>query len=689
MKYLIHFIIVVAGLNFSYSQIKMNYPQTLKLQVIDTVHGVKMLDNYRWLENKDDPKVKDWSHKQHDFTVNYINSTSKEIRGLKDEIRAYLDRDIIGAPFFKANREFYYAKKKGDQQSKIYTRLNGKEILIFDPEKLDPSGKTSISIFDLTRDGNKAAVGIQYKGDEINAVRIINTLNGEIIGNEIKNVNNFSWTRNEEYAYITYRSREDIDKQIPLKTYLHKLNDNVKNDKFLIAPEDAKNFASVWDDEEAPYTFYSTGDFYSKTLKIKKTDAIGDPQIIFSSTIYTVSPQIKNGKMYIFTNYEAPNFKIMVTDINKPDFENWKDFYSEKETVLEGFVITNNNILIQYKKDVISHISVYDLNGKKIKDLELPEIADVSGMSYHKESNTVYVSFNTFTAASKLFKLNPVNLEWQFVFQDAPPIDTKDIEAKQVFYKSKDGTRIPMFILWKKGLKLDGNNPTLLYGYGGFNISMGPSFVGLTSAFINRGGVYAIACLRGGNEYGEKWHHDGMLLKKQNVFDDFYAAAEYLIEENYTNTQKLAVRGGSNGGLLIGAAVTQRPELFKAAICGVPLLDMIRYHKFLIARYWIPEYGDPDKKEDYDNIIKYSPYHNVPFGKNLPSMLIKAGENDTRVDPLHAKKFASLLRDNPAQINPILLFIDFDSGHGSGQSVDQQVNNLNLEWKWLMNQLGM
>ncbi len=379
----------------------------------------------------------------------------------------------------------------------------------------------------------------------------------------------------------------------------------------------------------------------------------------------------------------------MVTDLDKPDFKNWKDFYSEKETVLEGFVVTRNNILIQYKKDVISYISVYDLNGKILNELELPEVADVSGMSYHKESNMVYVSFNSFTAASKVFKLDPLNFGWQFLFQDNPPIDTKTIETKQVFYKSKDGTRIPIFIISKKGLKLDGNNPTLLYGYGGFNISMGPSYVGLTSSFINRGGVYAIACLRGGNEYGEKWHHDGMLLKKQNVFDDFYAAAEYLIREKYTNSPKLAVKGGSNGGLLIGAAVTQRPELFKAAICAVPLLDMVRYHKFLIARYWIPEYGDPDKREDFNNIIKYSPYQNVSIGKNLPSMLIKAGENDTRVDPLHAKKFASLLRDNPAQINPILLFIDFESGHGSGQSVDQQVNNLELEWKWLMNQLGM
>jgi prolyl oligopeptidase len=381
---------------------------------------------------------------------------------------------------------------------------------------------------------------------------------------------------------------------------------------------------------------------------------------------------------------------IYVADTARPEFENWKVFYPEKETVLEDYEITSDYFIIQDKKDAISRLSVYDLNGKFIKNLELPEMADVGGISYHKQSNSVFVNLNTFTSAAKLYKLDGKTLEWAFVYQDKPPIDTKDIVAEHVFYESYDGVKVPMFIIHKKGIKLDGNNPTLLYGYGGFNISIAtPGFIGTSAAFVNRGGVYVLAGLRGGNEYGENWHRDGMLFKKQNTFNDFHAAAEYLIKNNYTNPQKLAIKGGSNGGLLIGAAVTQRPDLYHTAICAVPLLDMLRYHKFLIARYWIPEYGDPDKKEDFLNILKYSPFHNIRQGFNYPTIMVKAGENDARVDPLHAKKFAAALQNNPGQTNPVYLYVDFESGHGSGQSVEQQVESIELEWRFLMNDLGM
>jgi len=470
---------------------------------------------------------------------------------------------------------------------------------------------------------------------------------------------------------------------------LHRIGDDYSKDVFLAAPTDAKNSANVWDTEEGGLTFFSFGDFYSTTLKVRKQGTMDEPKEIYSSTKFSVSPQVKNNKIYFFTNHEAPNFKLMVAEIDKPEFDNWKTFYSEKETVLEGFVITDSYIIIQYKKDVISRLAAYDLNGNYVKELDLPELMDVSGMSYHKESNTVYVSFNSFTSASKTFKLNGKTLEWQFFYQDKPPVNTDNIDSKMIFYKSKDGTKIPMFIVFKKGLKLDGNNPTLLYGYGGFNIQMSPGFIGTTAGFINRGGVYAIACLRGGNEYGENWHRSGMLHVKQNTFDDFISAGEYLIKEKYTNPGRLAVKGGSNGGLLIGATITQRPDLFRAAICAVPLLDMVRYHKFLIARYWIPEYGSSENEEDFRYILTYSPYQNIKNGLNLPTTLVKAGENDSRVDPLHAKKFAAALQNNPGQENPIMLFVDFDSGHGSGQSIEQMVNNIELEWKWLMNQLGI
>ncbi|MBI5326477.1 MAG: S9 family peptidase [Ignavibacteriae bacterium] len=336
--------------------------------------------------------------------------------------------------------------------------------------------------------------------------------------------------------------------------------------------------------------------------------------------------------------------------MKEPEYEKAKVLIPEKETVLEGYTLTTDYLITQDKKDALSRLTAYDLNGKFIKEIELPETGNVSGMSYHKESNTVFVSLSTFTAPGVLYKLDGKTLKWTFFYQDKPPIDTKNIEAKQVF---------------------------------------SPGYVGTTASFINRGGVYAVACLRGGDEYGENWHKDGMLFNKQHTFDDFISAAEYLINEKYTNPSKLGIRGGSNGGLLMGAVMTQRPDLFKAVICSVPLLDMLRYHKFLIARYWIPEYGDPDKKEDFLNILKYSPYQNIREGFNYPATYFKAGENDTRVDPLHAKKFVAAMQNNPGQTNPILLYVDFDSGHGSGQSIEQQIENMSREWIFLFGELGM
>lgn len=681
--------IIIQVLFMAFSIVDAKPPETKKIPVADNVHGFRITDYYRWLEDKSSPEVVNWSKAQHEYTVSTIKSMP-EIAGLKDEIKAYLDRDIISAPFFKGSREFFTAKKKGEQQYKLYTRINGREIQIFDPEKIDPSGKSAISGMVFTQDGSRAAIGLQNKGNEITDYRIIDTKNGKVLGDILKDVYGFSWTKDEKHAYITIRNQEIIKKQEPLKTYLHKIGDDFAKNTFIGGPADAKNVFGIWDSDEDNLTFQTEGDFYSGSLKVKQTGTKDNFRLIYSSDKYQSSPLAKNGKIYFLTNHEAPNFMIYVADSSKPEFKDWKVFYPEKETVLEGFVITTDYFIIQDKKDAISRLSAYSLDGMPVKQLELPEMADVGGISYHRESNSIYVSLNTFTSASKLYKLDGKTLEWTFIYQDKPPIDTKDIIAEHIFYESYDGVKVPMFIIHKKGIKLDGNNPTLLYGYGGFNISIAtPGFVGTSASFINRGGIYVLAGLRGGNEYGENWHRDGMLFKKQNTFDDFHSAAEYLIKNKYTSPQKLAIKGGSNGGLLIGAAVTQRPDLYKTAICAVPLLDMLRYHMFLIARYWIPEYGDPGKKEDFLNILKYSPYQNIRPGFNYPTIMVKAGENDARVDPLHAKKFAAALQNNPGQENPVYLFVDFESGHGSGQSVEQQVENIELEWRFLMNSLEM
>jgi prolyl oligopeptidase len=652
-------------------------------------HGNAITDGYQWLEDKENPEVIAWTKAQHDATDNYFKAAYKHIPGLNEELTAYIDRDIRSAIRPVADRQFFTLKQKGDKQAKLYTILKGREVMIFDPVKLDPEGKASINGISYTRMGDKAAISVQFAGKEINTVYIIDTKNGKELAKPIEGLRGFSWCRDENYAYLTVGTKEMLEKQVPLQTWLHKIGDDRKNDKFLIAPKDAKNSASYWDAEFSDATFISEGDFYSNTLQLKRPD-MKEPVQIYSSTEFRADPDAIGDKIWILTNDHAPRFKIMLADINNPGFENWKEFYPEHETVLKDYAIAEKTVFIVDQKDVMRRLFRYDMQGNLLGEVMLPELGSISSVTYYRQSKLLLVSVSSFFSPGKVYKLDEETLQWSVYYEEPSPIDTKDLEAKIVFYPSRDGTKVPMFIIHKKGLPLNGNNPTLLYGYGGFNIGINISYVGTMASFVNRGGVYAIAGIRGGDEYGEQWHLDGMMYKKQNTFDDFIAAAEYLISEKYTQREKLAIRGGSNGGLLIGAVITQRPDLYKAAVCQVPLLDMIRYHKFLIARYWIPEYGDAETSAaDFANILTYSPFHHVRTGINHPTTLVVAGENDTRVDPLHAKKFVAALQSNPAQINPIMLHMDFDSGHGSGKSTAQQVYELQFVMEFVMNELGM
>jgi len=691
MKHTKYHLVIILIL-FSTSIISQNFnpPKTPLKAVVDTLHGFYITDNYQWLEDKTNEEVIEWTRNQHDETIEYVNQTCTPIDGLKEEITAYIDRDIIGPISLKGERQFFTVKKKGDAQSKLFTRIDGKDIMIFDPEEIDPSGKSSISGMSFTEKADIAAIGVQNQGAEISSYYIIDTKTGKIKGEPIEELRGFTWAKDGKHAYITVGTQEMIENQIPLRTYWHKIGSKRSKDKFLLAPEDSKNYVSIYDSRYSDVSFILEGDFQSNTIKMRKAGTFDEPIELFSSDEYLAYPEAIDDKLYFFTNYEAPNYKIMIADKDNPGFENWKEFYGEKETVLENYIVTPKNLIIQDKKDVLSRLLLYDLEGNFIKKIELPDVGNVSGINYHRESNTIFVSLTTFTSPTKIYKLDGDTFDWELFYEKEIPINTDNIEAKIDFYESKDGTKVPIFIIYKKGLELDGNNPALLYGYGGFNIGMSPRFVGLSATFVNRGGVYAIACLRGGDEYGEKWHEDGMQHKKQNTFDDFIAAAEYLIDQKYTNKDKLAIKGGSNGGLLIGAVLTQRPDLFNSAICAVPLLDMIRFHRFLIARYWIPEYGDAEtNQEDFEYMLTYSPYHNVRQGLNLPTTLVTAGANDTRVDALHAKKFVAELQNNPGQIDPIMLYIDYDSGHGSGKSTEQLIEEIEFQWRFIMNQLGM
>ena len=663
----------------------VNIPKLVK----ETLHGVMLTDSYRHLEDKENPEVISWTKQQHDATMEYLKKTAPDVPGLNDEIRILFDRDVTSPPRIKKGNVFFSRRKKGELQFKYYALINGKEKLLFDPVALDPSGKTAISGVVINKDASKLAVATQTKGAEITDYRIIDAKTGEQIGETLPGVSNFTWKQDESKVFITPRTKELIEHQIPLGVYEHTLGKPLTDAIKLLAPADAKDFASIYEPEDEQVQVWSTGDFYSNTISIRKIGSSDKPRVIYSSEKYKSYPEFRGNTIYWFTNHEAPNFYIATSTLESPEFEKAKVLVPEGKTVIEGFDVTSTYLLVQDKKDVMSRIMVHDLNGAFIKELTLPEFGNVASMSYDRDEDIVYVSISSFTATQKIYKLDGKKLTWEFYYQDEIPMDLTDIHASLEFVESKDGVKIPLFIVHKKDIKKDGNNPVLITGYGGFNIGMSPEFVGYNASFLKRGGIYVRVGLRGGNEYGEAWHLDGMLKKKQHTFDDMIAATEWLITNKYSNSNRIVARGGSNGGLLMGAIATQRPDLYRAIICQVPLLDMIRYHKFRIARYWIPEYGDPDKAEDFGTLLQYSPYHNIKAGVPLPEMLVSVGEFDMRVDPLHGKKFVAIAQSRPEQDKPVMLHVDFDAGHGTGKSIEQTIEDQAFFWRYIFSRLNM
>ncbi len=636
-------------------------PATSARPVVDVVHGIKLTDRYRWLEDGKSAEVQAWTKRQHEVTLAWLDANAPPVAGLHDELTAYFDRDITQPPFFKKGREFFYRTRKGEEQAKVYTRLDGRELLLFDPIALDPSGKTSVGAFVLNRDASRAAVATYSRGSEITDYRIIDTRTGAHIGPLLPGIEAFHWARDERYAFVTPRTKESIERQEPHRCYRHRLGDDAAKDELLIAMTDAKDWCSVYEPEEAEVTVFETGDFYSNTIRIRPLGSSAEPTTIYTSKEFRAGADFRKDRIYFVTNDHAPNFKLMAASYDAPEFDRWQVLWPEQETVLDGVDVTSDWLLVRDKKDVLTRVWVHELSGKRMRDLPLPELGNVSASAYDIDKNVVYATLSTFTAPGRLYQIDGKSLAWSLLWEDKPPLDTSRIESKLVFYPSKDGTRVPMFLSYRKGMKLDGSNPVFLHGYGGFNVGIGPEYVRSWATFINRGGVLADAGIRGGDEYGERWHDAAKFGNKQASFDDFIAAAEWLVRERYTTRERLMVGGGSNGGLLIGAMLTQRPDLFTAALCQVPLLDMVRFHKFLIARFWIAEYGDPDKAQDFAYLLRYSPYHNIRDGVSFPPTLVTAGEYDSRVDP----------------------------GHGYGKAKEQVIRDREYELRFIFSRLGM
>jgi prolyl oligopeptidase len=664
-------------------------PETPARAVVEMLHGMTLTDRYRWLEDGKSAEVSAWTRAQHAATLRFLDRNAPPVPGMKDELTRYFDRDRTDPPLFKHGREFFQRTRRGEPQAKLFTRLEGRDVLLFDPVALDPSGKTKIGAVVPNRDASRIAVGVYAQGTERKDFRILDSTTGAQIGPPITSLDSFAWAHDERYAFITPRTAESDAKQVPMRCLRHRLGGERSDDQLLLAVTDAKNYCSVYEPEEADVTVFETGDFWSNTIRIRPLGSDAPPQTIYSSDKFRAEAIFRPDRVYFRTNDRAPKWKLMAASYAKPAFADWVTLIPEQSGVLVDVTPTTAWIIATMREDVLSKLVVYDKAGRAVRDLALPEFGNVTSVAYDVDADRGYATLASFTAPYKVYGIGGSALDWRLVWQDDPPLDLSQVVAERVYVLAHDGAKIPVFIVHRKDLKRDGANPTLLSVYGGFNVGAEPFYLGSYAAFVNRGGVFVDAGVRGGDEYGEAWHEQAMLGRKQNTFDDTIAVAEWLVGEKYTQPAKLAIEGGSNGGLTVGAVITQRPDLFRAAICQVPLLDMVRYHKFLIARYWIPEYGDPDRDADFRWILRYSPYQNVRAGVNLPETLVVAGEYDSRVDPMHAKKFVAEVQNHPGQVSPFLLYMDFDSGHGTGKTQQQRVIDRDYELRFLIRALGI
>jgi prolyl oligopeptidase len=667
--------ITTAGISFA--QNKIQYPETKKGETVDVYFDTKVSDPYRWLEDDKSAETGAWVKAQNEVTYGYLDKIP-----FRDELKKRMEKlwnyEKIGAPTTEG-KFAYYSKNNGLQnQSVVYRKgQDGKEEVFLDPNTFSKDGTTSLGGLDFSKDGSKAAYAISEGGSDWRKVIIIDAISKKVLEDTLVDVkfSGISWHGNEGFYYSSYEKPKGSElsaKTDQHKLYFHKLGTSQKDDKVVFGADQKRRYVggSVTDDDRF-LVITAANSTYGNELYIKDLTVANSPIITIVDNFNTSNSIIENDgtKLFIETDLNAPNSRVVSVDVKNPKPENWKDFIPETQNILSpstggGYFFAN------YTKDAVSFVQQYDYNGKLIREIKLPAVGTAGGFHGKKHDKTLYYSFTNYTTPGTIYSLEPKSGKSE-VYQK-PKVDFKseEYESKQVFYTSKDGTKIPMIITYKKGLKLDGKNPTILYGYGGFNVSLTPSFSIANAVWLENGGVYAVANLRGGGEYGKKWHDAGTKLQKQNVFDDFIAAGEYLIAQKYTSSDFLAIRGGSNGGLLVGATMTQRPDLMKVALPAVGVMDMLRYHTFTAGAGWAYDYGtSQDSKEMFEYIKGYSPVQNVKKGVQYPATMVTTGDHDDRVVPAHSFKFAAELQDKQTGNNPVLIRIDVKAGHGAGKSV--------------------
>lgn len=661
----------------------MNYPTTNKVDTIDTYFGTEIKDPYRWLEDDNSPETKAWVIEENKVTFGYLETIPFR-ESLKNRLEKLWNYEKLSAPFKEGDFTYFY-KNDGLQNQYVLFRKkgDGSEEVFLDPNTFSEDGTTSLADLNFSKDGSLAAYSISEGGSDWRKIIVLRTATREIAEDTLVDVkfSGISWKKNEGFYYSSYdkpKGSELSAKTDQHKLYYHKLGTPQKNDELVFggSPSEKHRYVGGTVTKDGAYLIISASNSTSgNKLFIKELNTMGNTLIPILDNEDSDSYILENegSKLYIITNKDAPNQKIVSVDASAPGPENWVDIIPETENVLTvstggGYFFT------EYMVDAISKVLQYEYTGKLVREIQLPGIGTASGFGGKKEEKEFYFSFTNYKTPSSSYKYNVDSGVYEMYWKPQIDFNPNDYESKQIFYTSKDGTKVSMILTYKKGLALNGKNPTRLYGYGGFNVSLTPSFSIANAVWMEQGGIYAVPNLRGGGEYGKKWHDAGIKTKKQNVFDDFIAAAEYLIANKYTSSEFLAIQGGSNGGLLVGATMTQRPNLMKVALPAVGVLDMLRYHTFTAGAGWAYDYGTAEEsKEMFEYIKSYSPVHNVKSGQAYPATLITTGDHDDRVVPAHSFKFAAEVQEKQQGDNPILIRIETNTGHGAGTPVNKTI----------------
>ena len=679
---------------------QLTYPDAHKSEQSDNYHGVTVQDPYRWLENPDSEETKAWIAAQNEITSTHLKSIAAK-NEIQQRLTQLWDYEKYSSPFKRGKRYFYFKNDGLQNQSVLYTlnSLSDEPKVLLDPNQLSEDGTIALSGLSISDDGQWLAYGISTAGSDWIEYKVKNIETGEDKNDHLKWIkfSGASWTKdNQGFFYSRYDEPNEQTKLEDVnfyqKLYYHRLGTEQTEDTLIYHRPDRKEWGFAGGvTEDGKYLIINVWlGTDSKNLVFYQNLEQPDSQVVELISEFEASYSMidNDGETFwVQTDLDAPKGKVIAIDLNNPEKSNWNEIIAEAPETLEGVGILNNQFVADYLKDARSQVKIFNLDGSFVREVELPGIGSAGGFGGKKEDTETFYTFTGFTTPATIYRYDMVTGESNLFRQPQVDFNPDAYETKQVFYTSKDGTKIPMFITHKKGIELDSNNPTYLYAYGGFNISLTPNFSISNLVWMEMGGIYAVANLRGGGEYGEAWHQAGMKHKKQNVFDDFIAAAEWLIDNKYTSTKKLVIAGGSNGGLLVGACMVQRPDLFAAALPAVGVLDMLRFHKFTIGWAWCAEYGNPDDEADFKSLYAYSPLHNIKEGTQYPATMITTADHDDRVVPAHSFKFAAALQAAQQGNNPVLIRIETKAGHGAGKPTTKIIEEAADKWAFISAQL--